>query len=404
MLACIYILNFFSPFRLTHDTIRYIDLKEWFETGRPADARAAKDYLPYGYVFFLLFLSKLQILKPFFIALIHSCYLLSSLWFIKKMFGSSIKFWQLAAFCLLNWTTIKFVITPLSEMQFLFFTMGGLYFFHRHYVEQKKVFLLWTLVFTLAAILTRTAGIVLLLAILLTLFFRWRTSIGKQLKKNSILFLLIISALALAAYYLRQFMFADYFHYFWISFRHNQQFFYSLNLKFHTIECASIFLNFPAGKIHQVQPGLRDGFYFTIGFIFLIFILGLLFNRKQPIPLEIRIYILLYMIVLYNWPYFEPRFWVPIVPLIIAIFLQKSNPRKQLLKFLLSAYKFAYIVVGLAGLSYYTYTSLNKKALATKQDAGIWRNEYETYFFGRPLNDSGKSINTHVLGILKKYN
>jgi hypothetical protein len=56
----------------------------------------------------------------------------------------------------------------------------------------------------------------------------------------------------------------------------------------------------------------------------------------------------------------------------------------------------------LISVAYYTYTSFDKKELAKKQDAGIWRNEYETYFFGKSVQDS-IPINDAVVDILKKY-
>jgi hypothetical protein len=61
-----------------------------------------------------------------------------------------------------------------------------------------------------------------------------------------------------------------------------------------------------------------------------------------------------------------------------------------------------YVAAGVFALSYYSYTSFNKEALARNQDAGVWRKEYEFHFFGRTATDSTSRPNELVTGLLKK--
>ena len=59
VLTLVYLANCLTPFRLTNDTVRYVNIKEWMEAGRPAGSGSANDFLPYGYVWFLMLLEKL---------------------------------------------------------------------------------------------------------------------------------------------------------------------------------------------------------------------------------------------------------------------------------------------------------------------------------------------------------
>jgi hypothetical protein len=63
-----------------------------------------------------------------------------------------------------------------------------------------------------------------------------------------------------------------------------------------------------------------------------------------------------------------------------------------------------YIAMGLGAAGYSTYTAFNKKTLARTQAGGIYRNEYETYFYGKPLSDTATRTDSSVLNIIKRYN
>src|ERR1700743_15258 len=118
-LVVVYLLNCSTHLRLHVDMLRYFAIKDCGELGFPPDSVAAKDYLPWGYTALLLALSKVGLLKSSVLVLINCLYLFGGLFFVKKLFGSSIP--PVAPFILIlvNWTMIKFVTHPLSEMQYL---------------------------------------------------------------------------------------------------------------------------------------------------------------------------------------------------------------------------------------------------------------------------------------------
>jgi hypothetical protein len=404
LLLVIYFANCFTPLRLTHDTIHYLNLKDWIENGFPPNSPEARDFLPYGYVTFLLVLSKLHLANSFFICFVQCIYFLSSLWFLKKIFQDRFFFWQLVVMAMLNWSLLKFVITPLSEMQFLFFSTGAIYFFSSYGQKNRIVLLIVAFLFAIAAALTRIIGITLILALLLTLVVnRNKTSNSPIFKKwmlaGIIVFILLFLFLAplfrIEAYI-----------------QHHAQFFRALNnhpirfiatnVKNHLIDWSSVFLNFPFSKLPVLPYDFWSILYLLFGVASFGWIAYILINPRFPCPLVLRLYLAFYFLVILTWPLFEPRLWTPVAPFCLSLLLLDFTKRRGMIKSLISIFKFEYIFLGLISVAYYTYTSFDKKELAKKQDAGIWRNEYETYFFGKSAQDS-IPINDAVVDILKKY-
>ncbi|HYE55630.1 MAG TPA: hypothetical protein VD996_12330 [Chitinophagaceae bacterium] len=408
VLSLIYFANFFTPLRLTNDTVRYFNIKDWLEAGQPAGAPAGNDFLPHGYVWFLMLLSQLQIAKPFFIAAFHFLYLIGALWFVKRLLGSSFKFWHLAALCLLNWVTLKFVITPLSEMQFLFFSMGSLYFCDRSVTTKKAVHFVIALVFCIAAIITRTAGVVLLASFLITFFLAKRRDILNLARTSRLFIAGIIAGVVGVIILFHAFRVVsnvrDYAYYF-EPFLKSPLSFIGNNIRNHLIDLSAISLNAPSSHLNflGIPVLLLRLIYLVTGLLTLGWVFYLLFRRSNKVSLLIKVYLVCYTLLVLNWPFFEPRFWLPAVPLMMAVVLQEQKLTNSFTKYFLSAYRLVYILVGFTALGYYTYTSHNKKALSVKQDAGVWKNEYETYFFGKPQTDTTAVIREPIMNILKKY-
>src|ERR1700688_2049045 len=88
-MVAVYLIDCFTPLRLHYDSVRYYAIKDCWEFKCPPDSDAAKDYFPIGYTALLFVLSKLGILKSFSIVLINSAFLLSSLYFLYKVFEGS---------------------------------------------------------------------------------------------------------------------------------------------------------------------------------------------------------------------------------------------------------------------------------------------------------------------------
>jgi hypothetical protein len=404
ILVAVYLLNFITPLRLTHDSLRYFSLEEWLERGFTAGSGAARDYLPYGYVFTLFGLSKLHLLHTLPLVLVNFLFLFGALWFNAKLFAREGGSWKpMLILVLLNWMTIKFVLTPLSEMQYLFFSSGTLYFFGVYLKEKKASRLLGGLLFFAAAILTRTIAIVLLVAFLMSILQGNKTRSNPQMQKRKwVLVSLLAAMIGATLFFSTQLRIFDYLAHFARPLKLYGFSGFFQNFWPHPMDWAEAVINAPFSKIVFIPLTPRAVLYMGVGLVSIAWLFYLMFKRESRVPVLIKYYLLLYFVVVFNWPFHEGRFWLPIVPLVVMVVLQGPVPKAKLLFGLYTLAKWTYVFGGIYALSYYSYTSWNKEAFAQKQSAGTLKNEYETHFFGRPLGDTAVKKNEEVMYFLKK--
>ncbi|HWK04083.1 MAG TPA: hypothetical protein VNS58_10660 [Puia sp.] len=404
LLAALYLINCLTPIRLCVDTVRYFGIKDCIEFGCPPDSDAAKDYMPYGYTVLLLILSKLGILRSFSIVLINCAYLFTALYLVKKIFGHAINPLLMMVLVLLNWTTIKFVTHPLSEMQYLFFSMSSLYLFYCFSNTRKIGYLLLAFVAGILAFLTRTVGVALFAALLAGLVWEYRKELILILRRNKILivvlFLLVVGVIVFSRLLGLN-------HYTGVMSNQFQKGLSRLSIiKWHFTEWGEISMNTSLAKVFRYFPfSSGEAFFILFGLLIFALFIYILFFRKNTIPVIIKVYLLFYSILLFNWPFYDPRFWVPVLPLIAAVAIQTfSHIRHNGIKWAGSLFLAAYITLGIGSIGYMTYTSLHRSTFARSQAGGAYRNEYETQFFGKPQSDTARKIDPFVMQILKRYN
>ena len=404
LLILLYILNCISPLRLHVDTIRYFAIKDCIEMGCPPDSFAATDYLPYGYTALLLLLSKVGLLHSFTIIFINCIYLLFSIYFIFKIFGKSLNKFYFIFFMLLNWTLIKFTIHPLSELQFLFFSTGSIYFFKQYTASKNFILLIPTFLMGVLAFITRSVGITLIAALTISFFWQYRSALILLIQKNKIISGLIALVTISVPFFSKQLGLNHYTDVFTKQFNEGEHFIDII--KWHLTEWSEISLNLSIAKLNTLLPYefikylfILFGLFFFVGFAYF------LLRRKSKFPFIIKVYVLLYSLLMFNWPFYDPRFWLPILPIVIAVILQSTiTIQNNYVRIILYPILTCYIVMGFVSVSYITYTSLNKNILAKTQANGVYRNEYETIFFKKPLTDTATVINKEILSILKRHN
>jgi hypothetical protein len=402
-----YLLNCFSPLRLEFDSIQYFAVKDCLEQACPPGFNPVGDPHPYGYPLLLLFLSKMGLCHSFVLALINGLYLAGGFYFIKEIFRSDVHPFLLFLLLWLNWTLIKFYNYPLSEMQYLFFSCGSLFFFRRYTQGRKRGVLLLAFAFAGLSCLTRTAGVTLIPAILAGLAWEHRAGLNRHRRRNGILTLILLL-----------FLFAGML--FFPNVLHLANYLKSLNsphpgmvelLQGHFKEWGQLLLNTPTGKIGVRLPGADSWLFLPAGILLFAWFAYVLFLRRATLPAVITIYLASYCLLIFNWPFFDPRFWIPILPMVAAILLQTplpgigaKGPVASFVRALGRLLFVIYIFAGVGAVSYSTYTAFHKEALARSQAKGIFQNEYETYFFGKPLRDTATAIDPYVLHVLEKYN
>jgi hypothetical protein len=401
-LVLVYLVNCLTPLRLHVDMLRYYAIKDCIEYGCPPDSEAAKDYLPYGYTALLLILSKLGILKSFTIVLLNCVFLFASLYLINKIFKKTIHPFLFVTLVLLNWTILKFAAHPLSEMQYLFFSTLSIYYFFSYTQTKKLKLLLPSLIFCAAAFLTRTVGITLVGAIALGLIWEYRKQLILLIKSNRIIVGVLIAIMIGVSIFSKQLGLTHYTSVF------SKQFQEGLGIRtmldWHFTEWSEITLNTSIVKIAAYLPSsLGSVLFIALGIAFFAFFLYVLFIRKNSIPFIVKAYLALYSLLMFNWPFYDPRFWVPLVPFIVAVLLQADFSKSLPQRIVSRLFTAVYMLAGVIAIGFFTYTSLNKEKFAQKQANGVYRNEYETHFFGKVQTDTAKKIDPVILNVLKRY-
>lgn len=402
ILSVAYMVNSFTPFRLGNDVLRYIQLKEWLETGKHPVMEMG-NRLPYGYPVFLLLLSKLGLCKSFYIVLANYLYLAGSLYFVNSIFRNRVKAWHLVALTLLNWAIVKSAITPLSDIQYMFFSTGTLFFFTAYMGKKKISYLAGILIFSFLAIMTRTIGVLLIFSMVLTLILQKKNTDSGKAPALRILLLATTLFLILVVLCSTFFRINDYVNLMLSFFETNPAGFWITNIRWHLADLAEVFINTSQFKINFVSAGIKEALFMIAGFFSLVYFIQFLIKKRKDIPIVIIIYLLGYIIIVFNWPTYDARFWVPVIPLLITVVLYAPIPVKPYLRFGFFSWKLVYIFLGAFAIGYYSYLTFNKSAFAQRHDAGIWKNEYEIYFFDKAVDNRTANIRPYILYVLDTY-
>lgn len=403
-MSIILLASCFTPLHIHFDSIRYFNIKDCIEFGCDPNSEVAKDYLPYGYTGLLITLSKLGILNAFTIVFVNCLYLFAALYFIKKIFGGLVHPATFLVIALFNWTIIKFAMHPLSEMQYLFFSSASLYSFYIYTQKKSYGALALSFVFAIGTVLTRTVGISLFPALILGILWQYRNELKKIIIKNKILVIVLLLAGVGLIFFAKQLKIVDYTSLLKEPLEKGLGNFIGENLKNHFTELAEIFINLPANKVEGYVPGgMGKALFIVVGVVCLAWILFSLLSSKSRIPFYIRAYLAFYIFIIFNWPYYDPRFWVPVLPLLVILVLRTPINWSSLWKGIGKLYLAIYLVLGFAAAAYALYIGFNKERFSRNQAAGDYKNEYEIHFFGKPLTDTATQVDQNVVDILKKY-
>jgi hypothetical protein len=288
---------------------------------------------------------------------------------------------------LLSYPIVKFSSYPMSEMQYLFFSCGSLYFF-RLYTDRgsRPAALALAFMFAGLATLTRTVGIALLPALMAGLAWHHRVVLMRYWK------ILVPAVVVMAAGMAMVVGMSS--NLYMSSVRLAGPGWMAL-LREHLMEWGQLMLNVPMGKMAGIGERVVRWLMIAIGSFLVCLVSYQLMRQRKKIPLAAGIYLALYCLLIFCWPFFDVRFWIPVAPLMIMILLQGKYPRFFRLMV------FVYMLAGMGALGYSAYTAFNRQALARNQAGGRYRNEYEIFFFGKPSPDTAVRVDPYVLHVLE---
>jgi hypothetical protein len=137
------------------------------------------------------------------------------------------------------------------------------------------------------------------------------------------------------------------------------------------------------------------------GFVLSVLVFFVLVTRRRRIgPSEV--YLVSYMGILFIWPYADGRFWLPVIPLLIAYFVLAIE-RLRLPKIVTATYCIIFATLGFAAIVYSTRISFAGSAFPDRYGDGSLRSTYCAAF--KTCQDSGdpSAINAEALRLIRDY-
>jgi uncharacterized membrane protein YuzA (DUF378 family) len=287
-------------------------------------------------------------------------------------------------------------------MQYLFFSVCSLYFFNEFTHTKKFILLVWAFIFAAFAFITRSVGITLVAALMAGLLWEYRLQLITLIKKSRWVIVSSLLAVILVASFSKQLGLLHYVDV--LAKQFSEGVGYKDILRWHFIELSEISMNLPFTKVVDFMPTTIRIIFLVVGIATLLIMTSFIFLEKKKTPMVIISYLIFYSVLMFNWPFYDPRFWVPILPFCTAILVKTSFTFPRYLKATMYTTGLVYAILGLSSVVYYSYTSFNKKVFATTQASGSYKNEYETFFYGKPQSLNNTPVDTVVVKLLERCN
>jgi hypothetical protein len=285
-------------------------------------------------------------------------------------------------------------------MQYMFFSLCSLYLFQRYTERKNLLFLAGAVVSGAIAFITRSVGVVLAVTLVAGFLWQYRKALLTLVSDNRVLVAIVGVVLIGVIIFSRQLGLNHYGGVFTKQFKEGLT--VATMFRWHFTEWAELGINISALKVQGMYPQASILFLIA-GILIFAGLVYLLLFRKNQTPFIVKAYLLFYSLLMFNWPFYDPRFWVPVLPLALAVVLQYPLPRIGWRRSVTVVALAGYMLLGAAAVGYFTYTSLNRKLFVRTQANGVFRNEYETFFYGKPVQDTARVIDPAALSVITRY-
>ncbi len=303
--------------------------------------QGAVEQLPVGYPALVVVLLKLGIASSFSLVLLNllcvSCAFLLLGLMLRTRASEDMKnssLWIVVCLSLASWVFIKHVTIPLAEFSYLALSMLALWVFstsiEKAHYRTRLIFLATSLFIAFLSIYVRSIGVSLFVALLYTSItgdFLWGGS-GRAASARRYACILVFVVLVFVGGYLfiasdaavlnaSSYRRGSYIESLLNAFKENGIFStLTQNVHYRFREIGEIVLNVPQGKtplpvmLYTIIGGVA---WFLIG-------RGVLLLRIRHSA--ITNYLICYSGIMFLWPYYDSRFWIPVLPfLILCVFL-----------------------------------------------------------------------------------
>ncbi|MGN8069375.1 hypothetical protein [Mucilaginibacter sp. 22184] len=398
--------NLFTPLRLNTDGIRYLKIIEYLTGNLGPNSDAAHDFFPHGYPLFLLALSRLHLLSPLSITLINmvSMLLASYLLAILLKIENRLVFMALTMLSAIN---VKQFTLPIADELFTLLFLASIYLWTSVF-KKHWLYIIPALAATLVSLYVRTAGIALVIGILLYLVYLNK---GILFGQKKLLWIWLCSVIiVLAAFvsqlpliekrvaYIRQLNLGMMAH-------HPASIFDRLAIHFK--ELGEIMTNIPYSKLSTVINPAASNYLLIATGLLMCFILYKVVVNRQLVNTPAFWVFTVYLLMIFLWPFYDARFFTPLVPILIySVFCYFGSMLKPV--YIKYGYACIFVLFGFLSLVYSAALSLSNTFFLKHygSDASL-TDKYRIHFSKQQKNTPNPphySIDTdEVLFLLEKY-
>lgn len=162
-------------------------------------------------------------------------------------------------------------------------------------------------------------------------------------------------------------------------------------------ELGELFGNFPItkmpAKLTVVVPWMGL-------LLFLLILFGLATRRKNIGATEV--FMVCYMGILFAWPYYDARFWLPVIPLLIA-YLRLAAVSLKIPKAFVMMYCIVFAILGFGAIAYSTRISFAGCKFPDEYGDGYLKPTYRVAFQACQDGVDPDKVNTKALRLLREY-
>ncbi len=337
------------------------------------------DTLPNGYTYFLLVLKKLSLLNSSTIIFSNIALYLLGLYPLILLLKDKNNKYLFLLLCFCSWVVQKHLLYPLSEALYIFVANWSLYLFIVFQKKSELYKLILAILFVGLAFKVRTIGITLIPLLPLSILLNTDLMIKIRGLRPWIIITTTIGFIGTFGVFVK------------INFININRYLNDAktqveteviatainNLEIHLYELGQIAFNLSKSQLTGLLKieQLSKLFFIVVGIGSFMLIMWLIFSGIKRKSL-IHIYALLFILVIFAWPYSDPRFWVPVIPILLYLIVEINN---DIFKTVIVTYTIIWVSIGFMTNFVLLNQSLSASALIQSLQEPT-KSDYVNYF------------------------
>lgn len=405
LLAVCFGLQIFSPLRLSVDSIVLLSMAESAAHGNGFLDSGHKTVFPPGYSAALAVLLRAGLAHSWAIISLNLLLLAIGLCatysvLIREFFTNETMVLILCSLFLLSFVVIRHYPIPLTDIPFFCCAMCCLAVISRApKTEWNRRFVIHAVIawiLAVAAITVRRIGVALVPPVVFMVVSNPQLKVFlKTLSRRTKVILAVICVVAgvgTMVIVAKTSTLADF-----VVIANMSEFSVVRNCSYRLMELGEVFVNITMSKmparLHVIVPFIGFG-------LFLLTLGGLAARRRDARPADV--FLICYMGILFAWPYRDARFWLPVIPLLIA-YAALSVKKIRVPRALVTMYCLVFVVIGFIAIAYSTQMSFAGAKFPDLYGDDL-RPTYCEVFRSCPDGGDSKKVNPKVLRLLREFN